>query len=583
MSTNASIIKVDSVLNVCQRRCDDLGITVRFDRDASTAYTDGTNIVLPMLSQPVTEKDLTQLYGMVIHECGHHLRPEAFSILNKAKPPEHLGCLFNITEDDGMERDRANEWRGDCVALSRMNAGILDEVGAVWASHFDKSNTEEAQDPAPIASMVLGQLSRLEWDTESSPYISKLIASLPSEVQDVIKSLEEEGWVNRYRNTKTPTDTWDLAVDLCKRLYPNHDQDKYEQIREQGHGNATPDGDGHEGDEDSAESPAMGEASVDDVLNTNGTCISWKDCVLSDHGQEEHKGQGNLGITWEDRVPTGGVSLMPTSKVNVLDMRTYDQHRTPSEWQDYLPSNANNRAFANKIRRYVQAQARTRVTRDKRHGKLDRASITKLALPPIDGGDYNKKIFYEQSARTAKDTAIFVLVDWSGSMLGNKMKYAAEAAQRLVHTFDRVLKIPVALATFSNRHTKCDIGYIKPWNTRGTSEEEIAKRFARCDAITSANNDADSVNWAWKELRKRKESRKLLIVLSDGAPAGSFAGHPSDALKFVTNAIQKDGGVELYGVGIRSNAVKKYYKNWSVVEDPKDINNTLFNLIKDGN
>ena len=162
------------------------------------------------------------------------------------------------------------------------------------------------------------------------------------------------------------------------------------------------------------------------------------------------------------------------------------------------------------------------------------------------------------------------------------MKYAAEAAQRLVYTFDRVLNIPVALACFSNRETSCDIGYIKRWNTRGLPSHKIAYRFEKFTSWTAGNNDADSVHWAWNQIRIRKESRKILIVLSDGAPAGSYIGDSDAALKFVTAAITKEGNVELYGVGIKSAAVKRYYKNWIHLKSEEDINETLFTLIKEG-
>ena len=128
MSNKASVLDVDKVLNVCQSRCDDLGVNVRFDARAPTACTDGSTITLPYVGHPITKDSLDELYGMVIHECGHHLRPEAFKYLKAATPPAHVCALFNIVEDDGMERERAKAWRGDCKALSTMNNLILDKL-----------------------------------------------------------------------------------------------------------------------------------------------------------------------------------------------------------------------------------------------------------------------------------------------------------------------------------------------------------------------------------------------------------------------------------------------------------------------
>ena len=293
---------------------------------------------------------------------------------------------------------------------------------------------------------------------------------------------------------------------------------------------------------------------------------------------------GSIGFDWKDyKVNTQGVCLMPTNMVNVIDLAKSKRHIDHYRYSRYLPTDANNRQFANRMRRYIQAKARSTVEKEKYHGKLDKGALVRLALPPIDGGEYNKRIFYDQRKHTMKDTAIFVLTDWSGSMCGTKMRHAADASQRLVYVFDRVLNVPVALAAFSNGRSVCDVGYIKKYGTRGISAEEIAKRFERFSHWTSANDDADALNWAWHEILKRKEHRKILIVLSDGAPTGAWRGHGHSALKYVTKAVEQDGRVELYGVGIQSQAVENYYTNNIVLHDAEEINSTLFNIIKDGN
>ncbi|KKK83894.1 hypothetical protein LCGC14_2788810, partial [marine sediment metagenome] len=319
-----------------------------------------------------------------------------------------------------------------------------------------------------------------------------------------------------------------------------------------------------------------------------GKVVHWKDMVLSEHTEwkprDPQSEAGNVGIDWTGISSGSTVGLMPLHMINVIDLAKEpdNSHSGEEDRKRYMPSDGAAAQFGNQIRRSLQALGRSRVTRHKLHGKLDRSSIVKLLLPPIDGGEYNKKIFYQQEKHTMKDTCIFVLTDWSGSMKGAKMRSAADASQRLVYVMERILKIPVALACFSNRDTECDIGYIKPFGTRGLTAEEIAHRFAKFRAFTSANNDADAVHWAWTQIRKRHEDRKILIVLSDGCPAGSWIGSSYDNLHHVVDAITKDGHVELYGVGIHSGAVKKYYPHYKILSGPDEINATLFNLIKDG-
>lgn len=601
----ASVLDVDHILNICQRRCGDLGVGFRWDPWANTAYTDGNTICFPVPAQPITKPQLDILYGFVIHECGHHLRPEAFEILKAAYPPQHVASLYNIVEDDGMERERGAEWRGDKTGLSRMNSLLIQEAADKWCLALAEGN--DKQEPEPLAALMIGQMSRLNWDNMSDTAVTALLNNYPTDAQQLVQDLVDEGWVERFRETETPHDTWDVAIDLAKRLYPDRDQEEYEEIRAAGHSmegqrddsdSTMPDkigGSEDQGEQGEEEGDAV--QSQDDASNGDEQCeagskdgqghtVSWKDCVLSDHTEFVEGGEGGpMGITWAGRIPTGGVKLMPTDQVNVYDPRNskaqLNEHGWDG-WSQYMPTDNKSRQFGNRVRRYLQSQTRSKVRREREYGRLDRGTLVRLGMPPIDGGQWNRKIFYDQTKRVNSDTAIFVLTDWSGSMTGRKMQYAADASQRLVHTMERVLRMPVALAAFTNRRTRCDIGYIKPFNTRGMTEERIAQSFLIFEDWSSGNNDADAVNWAYTQLLKRKESRKILIVISDGAPSGSYGGHPDDALKHVTSAIEKAGKVELYGVGVTDDAVSRYYTNHKVIWNPEDINQTLFELIKDG-
>lgn len=597
---------VDTILSIAQRRCEDLGVSVRFDYNAETAYTNGREIVLPMVEQPITMESLDLLYGQIIHETGHHLRPLCFKILKAANPPRHVCALYNIVEDDGMERERALAWRGDAKALSHMNDIIMRMIDRTWS---EKATTAEeaGQDPAPLAILALNQLSRLLWGTSGDVAAQTYIRNLPPHARKLMDELVSEGYVDKLRATKDEHDTWDLAIDLAKRLYPEEDQDEYEEIREAGHSmegvrdDSESSFDDKQSNDPCTEQGATGAASdgsesadegEGNPAEGEGNTVGWEDVVISNHNEwEKDQVGGNLGIVWTGRLTQGGAALAPTNLINVVDLKKstrnvedddgyYTYRRT--SYKHYLPTDEHSKQFANKIRRYIQSQARSTIAKDKDWGKIDRGNLHRLAMPAIDGGQWNKKIFYDQRKHTMKDTAIMVLVDWSGSMMGRKMQYAADAAQRLIWCFDRVLNVPVACAAFTNRQSFCDIGNIKPFGERGITSEEIARRFAKFYWYTSGNDDADAVNWAYHQLLKRKESRKILIVMSDGAPAGSWKGHSDDALHLAVKTVEADKRVELYGLGICDNSVSRYYTNYQVVNDVHDISPALFNLIKTG-
>ena len=602
---DATVLEVDRVLNVIQRRCDSAGVALTWSTSAPTAFTDGRRITLPALKLPVTKEAMEKLYGFVIHETGHHDRSEAFAIVKAAKPNRALGAIYNIVEDDGMERDIASRYRGDAKGLGVSNNIIIKEVAGSWKGQVDEyeklnpNDTLTEQDIAPQAACAVGQLSRIEWDSWSNEGRAKYLNDMHPIAKGLLDKLVTEGWVKQFKETVDEHDTWDVAVDLYKRLFPDMDEDKTEQQREAGH--SMQEGEADESNGECSEGESEGEAEGNDKRtgkgkpDDEGRVISWKDAVLSEHEWEEKPDDvqpGNIGIDWTD-YNKGGVRLMPPSLINVMDCRgkqdsppeyqATTQHGYDGSPESFMSDNKKARQFANQIRRYIQAQARVKIDTEKYTGRLDKRSLVKLALPPIDGGEYNKRLFYTMDKRKSLNTAVHVLTDWSGSMQGMKMIHAADASGRLVHTFDRVLRVPVQLAAFTNGRSRCDIGLIKGFHDRSMGPLDIANGFSRFYRYSSANNDADAVMWAYRQLQKRSEDRRILIVLSDGCPAGAWGGGSASAnLKYVTNYIEKEGDIELYGVGICSNAVETYYSNNKVLDDSDEINNTLFEIIKGG-
>jgi cobaltochelatase CobT len=614
MSKNVSVLDIDRITSVLHRRCQSMGVNLKWSQSATTAMTNGKTITIPAVHAPVTKEAMDKLYGFVIHEAGHHSRPDVFKIGNALKnPPQELLHLFNITEDEGMEREVAEKYGGDAIALGKMNRVILDEITDNWGEReFPAEMTD--QQAAPMAVCALSQMARTKWDGISSGKLPTFFNGLPPKVKELTDALANEGWVTRLQGTGDPHDTFDLAVDLYKRLFPDSDEDKMEQHRQDGHAMQPPskedgdssDGNGQrqqgdvagEGDEAEAQGKGQqgkgqqgdGEDGDGKAMPEEGMVVSWKEAVLSEHSEWSAKdlgeSAGNIGIDWEDYTE-GEVGLMPQNLINVIDCRGDQEVAEYGSYgegtpESFIANNEGSRAFGNQIRRYLQAKRRTRVQRERYTGRLDKSSLIKLALPPIDGGEWNKKLFYDHQDRKELNTAIHILTDWSGSMQGSKMVHAADASGRLVHVFDRVLRVPVQLAAFTNGRSRCDIGLIKKFSDRSISPQNIAENFSKFYKYSSANNDADAVMWAYNQLMKRKEDRKILIVLSDGCPAGAWAGHGSDNLKHVCQTIEQEGEIELYGVGIKSEAVRSYYSKYRVLNDEHDINATLFNIIKDG-
>lgn len=587
----ASILDIERVYQVCARRC--LGTPIRLEwNQIGTASTNGKTISLPVPKLPVAREDLDKLYGLVIHETGHLARPQAFRILAKAKPKESLRSCFNMCEDFAMERDQARYFAGDAKALGIMARDLFRQFYRDGKEKYTKACEVNPDLINALACLLLQAQAQLAtWDVWSSAAYTSMESVFPKEVLDLKQTLIDEGWLAKLIATSTPSTVWEYTCDLHNRLYPK-DTAETEERRVEGLGQGDPTGAegegeaGGEGDSEGADPSKSGgkpkQASKGDLIT-----ISWKDIVKSHHDQVTPEGAtGGVNIDWTGKKGWGHVALAPHKDIRVTDCTNAtgdDAGKYMSKC--YRADVAGAAGMANRMRVYLQARAKTFPEREKLTGRLDKRSIVRLVLPPIDGGEYNKKVFYQQAEKKELNTSCLVLVDWSGSMAGKKEQYAADAAGRLVSMFDTVLGIPSCVAAFTyngGSSYECEIGLIKDFNHK-SNVDKMANGFAKFRRKMAGNNDADALNWAYRKLLARQEDRRILIVLSDGAPTDGMDGvDPYLSLRHLTADIEREQKIELWGVGIKSPEVQTFYKKHVVVHELEEINNCLFDIIKSG-
>lgn len=628
----ATVLEIDKVQEIIARRASRYNITLVWSNTAETAVTTNDphreghyTITLPVIKAPISHEDLLRTYMYVVHECGHLLRPEVWTIAIAAQPPAELMAMFNIVEDDSMERDVAHRHLGDARTLGEGNAVMAMDGKIFWeeavAKYKEEGHEVTEESLLPMIAMAIQMMSRREWDGWSREAVTDWLKVMPVEGQPLLTDLVKEGWVDKFRNTKDEYDSWNVACDLYDRLYPAKDEEEQkerEEIREAGNtgekretddGNATGKTDGEAGDSgdiggsnggkdteegDTRDSNAQGTDADSDHVEENadnqGYIINWKDVVFSEHGHEGVLPTGGAaGITFEGRVVEGGVAFMPDSMNNVIDMTGGDIDLDAIGGRNYMrrgrspkffkPTDKGAQVLANKVRRYVQSQSRVKFRSEREHGKINSQEITRLLLPPIDGGNWNRKVFYDHTNKRSLNTAVHILVDWSGSMAGDKQKFAAAAAMRASDVFGRCLRMPVMVSSFTTHNTSSDIAIMKHFDTP-MPDDRMAENWGKWCKWSGGNADSDAVMWAYRRLMERKEPRKLLIVMSDGAPAGAYKGHGHDALLAATRHIQDTTNVELFGLGIKSDAVNMYYDNYEVVKQTEDINGALLDVLK---
>ena len=594
--TTATVLEVDRVQEIIRRRCERHKVDVQWDAYITTAVTSNVpdderydyRIRIPVIQSPCTKEDLIRTYMYVVHECGHLLRPEVFNISIREQPCPELQAIFNIVEDDCMERYVASLNLGDAKVLGEGCAVMCKDGEIYWKEQVDNARkqgiTMNEESLKPMIAMAIQLMSRRDWDGWSRNALDDWLRAMPVEGMDLTTALVKEGWVDRMRKLVTCEEAWEYSKELFNRLYPNQPPHTSPTppppppVKEQ---QGTGEGEGTEEEAEAGEDEG------------DGYVINWKDIGWSKHEdtKQAHGTGGPAGITFEGKCEDRkGIAFMPHDMVHVehlyvkgheLPDHEYRARRRNRARKHFEPCPNKGAALANKVRRYVQSHTRARIRTDQEAGMISNQDIARLLMPPVDGGNWNRRVFYDLQRKQAINTAIHILVDWSGSMGGNKAELAAQAAIRAGDVFDRQLKMPTQISAFTTYKSTCDIGIVKPFGMRMPTSNQ-AQCFANFCVWHGGNNDADSVLWAYRELMRRKEPRKILLVLSDGAPAGSYKGDYHSALLAATRQIEDEGKVDLYGIGICSTAVEMYYNKRSVIDRAEDINDALLNVLAQG-
>lgn len=201
--------------------------------------------------------------------------------------------------------------------------------------------------------------------------------------------------------------------------------------------------------------------------------------------------------------------------------------------------------------------------------------------------------FKDFTQANTRNVAVQLLVDMSGSMYGSKIHCAKQCAMAIGEALQE-LQIACEItgwhsvenskiAEFSRKLGVDSNPYYTRLGRRFNRTHEIQEYYIfksfdcqEIDGITNIraglnNVDGEAVVWAARRLAARLEKRKILMVLSDGAPAaaGDNAILCSDLKKRVKEIVES--GIECIGIGIESEAVKKFYPDYVVVENHHDL------------
>ena len=251
--------------------------------------------------------------------------------------------------------------------------------------------------------------------------------------------------------------------------------------------------------------------------------------------------------------------------------------------------------LANRLQRRLMAQQNRSWDFDQEEGMLDAARLARVIVSP--GSSLSYKVERETDFR---DTVVTLLIDNSGSMRGRPISIAAISADILARTLERC-GVKTEILGFTTRAWKGGQAR-EDWLTAGRpampgrlndlrhiiyKKADEPWRHARRnlglmmrEGLLKENIDGEALLWAHNRLIARAEDRRILMVISDGAPVDdstlsvNHGGYLEQHLRKVIEMIETRSPVQLIAVGI-GHDVTRYYRRAVTIMDAEQLGGTM--------
>ena len=255
--------------------------------------------------------------------------------------------------------------------------------------------------------------------------------------------------------------------------------------------------------------------------------------------------------------------------------------------------------LANKLQRQLLAKQNRAWEFDLEEGLLDSSKLPRIIMDP-----YNSLSFKKEKDLDFKDTIVTLLIDNSGSMRGRPITIAAICADILSRTLERC-SVKVEILGFTTKNWKGgqsrefwnkqdkpktpgrlnDLRHIiyKGADTHWRQAKNNLGLMLK-EGLLKENIDGEAINWALSRLKKRKEERKILMVISDGAPvddstlsvnSGDFLEkHLKKMVKFIEDKTE----IEVLAIGI-GHDVSRYYNRAIKITDVNELGDVMISQL----
>ena len=363
-------------------------------------------------------------------------------------------------------------------------------------------------------------------------------------------------------------------------------------------GDSDDDGEGEAGQAEARAEPQQGEGEETEA-DYDGEDMDDQDGADGEMGDDGMQPVTPQRRNW-DHLPQSDYKIWSTKFDETITATELADEEELNRLRAYLDQQLSNlqsvvTKLANRLQRRLMAQQNRSWDFDQEEGMLDAARLARVIVSP--GSSLSYKIERETDFR---DTVVTLLIDNSGSMRGRPISIAAISADILARTLERC-GVKTEILGFTTRAWKGgqaredwlsagrppmpgrlnDLRHIiykkadEPWRH--------AKRnlgLMMREGLLKENIDGEALLWAHNRLIARAEDRRILMVISDGAPVDdstlsvNHGGYLEQHLRKVIEMIETRSPVQLVAIGI-GHDVTRYYKRAVTIMDVEQLGGTM--------
>jgi cobaltochelatase CobT len=514
---------------------------------------------------------------------------------------------------DALETARVEAVGGsDRVGLQANMAAALDQKYRRMGFHRIEDRTESTL-PEVVRLLAREELTGMpppaaaaavveQWRAHIGPKIAQTLAALKPLMADqdayaeVAKQLIRDMDIDLGEDPST--DSSDESAE--------NDEDETTDNQVQGQ-NEEQGGDDSAAEAEGASDSAMGEADADDSGDFADEDMSGE--MMQAPGAEQ---PGDSGKRWR---PEHDLSNLPKERFYKAYLETYDEivgaeDLCDSEELTRLRTMLDQQLthlqgiigkLANRLQRRLMAQQQRSWAFDLEEGLLDTARLDRVVTNPA-----HPLSFKQEKDTNFRDTVVTLLIDNSGSMRGRPISIAAMSADILARTLERC-GVRVEILGFTTRAWKGgmsrekwiadgkpanpgrlnDLRHIvyKPADTPYRRARRNLGLMLR-EGLLKENIDGEALMWAHQRLLGRPEERRIMMVISDGAPVddSTLSVNPGNYLerhlRDVIEFIETRSPVEIVAIGI-GHDVTRYYRRAVTIVDVDQLGGTMMEQLAD--